>query len=218
MVRQSRQLGDHHPANAFLADMGLGKSLQTICIVASKHQERRASLQASGAKQVSHLPSLIVCPPTLIGHWYHEILKFTDNLNPFKYFGSSKEREGLRRQFSKYDVIVTSYEVVRADVEALRRIPFLYCVLDEGHIIKNGKSKLSMAIKALQSNHRLILSGTPIQNNVLELWSLFDFLMPGFLGSEKLFNERFSKPILANRDAKATARQSEAGELVRSMP
>lgn len=195
--------------------MGLGKSLQTICIVASKHHERRASLQASGAKQVSDLPSLIVCPPTLIGHWYHEILKFTDNLRPFKYFGSSKEREGLRRQFSKYDVIVTSYEVVRADVETLGRIPFLYCVLDEGHIIKNGKSKLSMAIKALQSNHRLILSGTPIQNNVLELWSLFDFLMPGFLGSEKLFNERFSKPILANRDAKATARQSEAGEFVK---
>jgi TATA-binding protein-associated factor len=198
--------------------MGLGKSLQTICIIASKHQERRATIPAGGQKLAPAIPSLIVCPPTLIGHWYHEILKFADNIKPFKYFGSSKDREGLRRQFGKYDVIITSYEIVRADVEALRRIPFLYCVLDEGHIIKNGKSKLSMAIKALQSNHRLILSGTPIQNNVLELWSLFDFLMPGFLGSEKLFNEKFSKPILANRDGKATARQSEAGEFRQGVP
>lgn len=192
--------------------MGLGKSLQSICIIASKHQERRARFDASGAVDARPIPSLIVCPPTLIGHWYHEISKFTDNLRPFKYFGSTKDREALRREIPRYDVIITSYEVIRADIEALKQVPFLYCVLDEGHTIKNGKSKLSMAIKAIQSNHRLILSGTPIQNNVLELWNLFDFLMPGFLGSEKQFNDKFSKPILANREGKASARQSEAGK------
>jgi len=86
--------------------------------------------------------------------------------------------------------------------------------LDEGHIIKNPKTKLSAAIKQLKAQHRLLLSGTPIQNNVLELWSLFDFLMPGFLGNERVFNDRFSKPILADRDGKATPKERELGKLL----
>ncbi|KAJ9125341.1 hypothetical protein QFC22_000301 [Naganishia vaughanmartiniae] len=194
-------------------DMGLGKSLQTICIIASKHHERRLLVDSTGSSNAQPIPSLIICPPTLIGHWYHEILKFAENLKPFKYFGTSKDRENLRDQITRHDIVITSYEVIRADIDALKRIPFLYCVLDEGHIIKNGKSKLSIAIKTLQSNHRVILSGTPIQNNVLELWNLFDFLMPGFLGSEKQFNDKFSKPILTNREGKASAKQSEAATL-----
>lgn len=88
-----------------------------------------------------------------------------------------------------------------------------YCILDEGHIVKNSKTKCSKAIKQLRANHRLILSGTPIQNNVLELHSLFDFLMPGFLGSEKQFQVRFSRPILASRDPKSSSKEQEAGAL-----
>lgn len=110
------------------------------------------------------------------------------------------------------DVVITSYEVVRNDIGSLEDINWLYCILDEGHIIKNAKTKLTKAVKAIQAQHRLILSGTPIQNNVLELWSLFDFLMPGFLGTETSFNERFSKPILSGRDGKA--KTSEAGMLI----
>lgn len=94
-------------------------------------------------------------------------------------------------------MIIVSYEVARNDIEYLAVLDYNYCVLDEGHIIKNAKSKMTTAVKQIRANHRLILSGTPIQNNVLELWSLFDFLMPGFLGTERQFNERFSKPILA---------------------
>jgi TATA-binding protein-associated factor len=195
-----------------LTDMGLGKSLQSICMIAGKHEERRARFEATGSPDAAHLPSLIICPTTLIGHWFHEITKFTNNLRPFKYYGSTSERTGLRRQFQYHDVIVTSYEIIRSDMDFMRRQNFLYCILDEGHMIKNAKSKLTLAVKSLQSVHRLILSGTPIQNNVLELWSLFDFLMPGFLGTEKEFNDRFSKPILANKDAKATAKQKEAGK------
>lgn len=187
-------------------DMGLGKSLQTICIMVSKHRERQqAGLEA--------LPSLIVCPPTLIGHWYHEILKFSDDLKPFQYFGNTGQRESLRRAMKSHDVIITSYEIIRSDIDNLGRTNWLYCVLDEGHAIKNGRSKLTLAVKALKAMHRLVLSGTPIQNNVLELWSLFDFLMPGFLGTEKQFNERFSRPILANRQGKATPKQKEAAAL-----
>lgn len=195
-----------------MIDMGLGKSLQSICIVASKHEERRRRYESTKSVDAAPLPTLIVCPATLIGHWYHEVTKFTSNLRPFKYYGSTVERTRQRAQIKHHDVIVTSYETIRSDADVLGKIPFLYCILDEGHMIKNAKSKVTLSVKSLQSTHRLILSGTPIQNNVLELWSLFDFLMPGFLGTEKEFNERFSKPILANKDAKATAKQKEGGE------
>jgi TATA-binding protein-associated factor len=197
-----------------ITDMGLGKSLQSICIVGSKHRERAIRHQATSSVDSAHLPSLIVCPPTLIGHWYHEILKFTDDLRPIQYTGSSAERAAIRPRLNakSTDVVITSYETVRSDIAILSNVDWLYCVLDEGHIIKNAKTKLSAAIKQLRAQHRLLLSGTPIQNNVLELWSLFDFLMPGFLGSERAFNDRFSKPILADRDGKATPKEREQGE------
>ncbi|ORX38663.1 hypothetical protein BD324DRAFT_645173 [Kockovaella imperatae] len=191
-------------------DMGLGKSLQSICIVGSKHHERAARHKSSPSPATAHLPSLIVCPPTLTGHWYYEILKFTDDLKPLQYVGSGGERAALRPKIKSVDVVITSYETVRSDIEELSKIDWLYCVLDEGHIIKNAKTKLSAAVKKLKAQHRLLLSGTPIQNNVLELWSLFDFLMPGFLGSERVFNDRFSKPILADREGKATPKERDA--------
>ena len=190
-------------------DMGLGKTLQTICILSGKHFERAKRYQESKTPEVVHLPSLIVCPPTLTGHWYYEILKYAENLKPVMFTGSTKERGRLLPTLKKHDVVVTSYEVVRNDIGSLENIDWLYCVLDEGHIIKNAKTKLTKAVKCMRAQHRLILSGTPIQNNVLELWSLFDFLMPGFLGTESSFNERFGKPILSNRDGRS--KNGEAG-------
>lgn len=156
-----------------------------------------------------HLPSLIICPPTLTGHWYYEVMKYAENLKPILYMGNAKDRARLLPSLKKFDVVITSYEVVRNDVSNLEDMNWLYCILDEGHVIKNAKTKLTKAVKCMRAQHRLILSGTPIQNNVLELWSLFDFLMPGFLGTESSFNERFGKPILSNRDGKA--KNGEAG-------
>ena len=190
--------------------MGLGKTLQSICILAGKHHERSKRYEETKSPDSTHLPSLIVCPPTLTGHWYYEILKYTENLKPIMYTGNSRERSKLIPKLKRHDVVITSYEVVRNDVASLQDMSWHYCVLDEGHIIKNAKTKLTKAVKSIRANHRLILSGTPIQNNVLELWSLFDFLMPGFLGTESSFNERFSKPILSNRDGKG--KNGEAGE------
>ncbi|KAF9821604.1 hypothetical protein IEO21_00450 [Rhodonia placenta] len=184
-------------------DMGLGKTLQSICILASKHYERAKKHEEMKSPDSVHLPSLIVCPPTLTGHWYYEILKYTENLKPVLYTGNSRERGKLLGKLKKFDVVITSYEVVRNDIANLQEINWHYCILDEGHIIKNAKTKLTKAVKSIRAHHRLILSGTPIQNNVLELWSLFDFLMPGFLGTETSFSERFSKPILSNRDGKS---------------
>lgn len=141
----------------------------------------------------------------------------------------------LRGISNQYNLIVASYDIVRKDCDFFSSVKWNYCILDEGHIIKNDKTKvktyfillgsrlnpvwlimkiifqISKAIKRLVANHRLILSGTPIQNNVLELWSLFDFLMPGYLGNEKQFSVKFSKPILSSRDPKSSLKEQEAG-------
>ncbi|XP_017290585.1 TATA-binding protein-associated factor 172 isoform X3 [Kryptolebias marmoratus] len=196
-------------------DMGLGKTLQSICILAGDHYLRAQEYAKTKAADCSALPSLVVCPPTLTGHWVDEVAKFCtkEYLNPLHYTGPPTERMRLQHQVKKHNLIVASYDVVRNDIDFFRNIKFNYCILDEGHIIKNGKTKLSKAIKQLAANFRVILSGTPIQNNVLELWSLFDFLMPGFLGTERQFAARYGKPILASRDAKSSSREQEAGVL-----
>lgn len=192
-------------------DMGLGKTLQSICMLASDQHDRQKKLVETGFPQYAHCPSLVVCPPTLTGHWYHEILQYTDNLKPIMYTGGPAERKRLRSLIPKHDVVIMSYDVVRNDIEDLEKVHWNYCILDEGHIIKNGRTKITKSVKMVRANHRVILSGTPIQNNVLELWSLFDFLMPGFLGTEKQFNERYGKPIIASRDCKSSSREQEAG-------
>uniref|UniRef100_A0A3B1JH18 B-TFIID TATA-box binding protein associated factor 1 n=1 Tax=Astyanax mexicanus TaxID=7994 RepID=A0A3B1JH18_ASTMX len=196
-------------------DMGLGKTLQSICILAGDHYLRAQEYTKTKAADSCPLPSIVVCPPTLTGHWVDEVGKFCtkEYLNPLHYTGPPTERARLQHQVKKHNLVVASYDVVRNDIDFFRNIKFNYCILDEGHVIKNGKTKLSKAIKQLAANYRVILSGTPIQNNVLELWSLFDFLMPGFLGTERQFAARYGKPILASRDAKSSSREQEAGVL-----
>ncbi|KAF7727950.1 TATA-binding protein-associated factor mot1 [Apophysomyces ossiformis] len=206
-------LNKFHLHGILCDDMGLGKTLQSICILASDHYLRAERYKASKAPDSIPCPSLVICPPTLTGHWYHEVRNYAENLKPMLYTGGPGERKRLRSVFGKHDVIIMSYDIIRNDIDDLAGVQWNYCILDEGHIIKNGRTKITRAIKSVKSNHRLILSGTPIQNNVLELWSLFDFLMPGFLGSEKMFNERFGKPILASRDAKSSSKDQEAGAL-----
>ncbi|KAJ5279082.1 hypothetical protein N7478_004454 [Penicillium angulare] len=194
-------------------DMGLGKTLQTICIVASDHHMRAEEFSKSQAPDSRKLPSLIVCPPSLSGHWQQEVKQYAPFLKCIAYVGPPAERARLQPQLATSDIIVTSYDVCRNDNAILNPINWNYCVLDEGHLIKNPKAKITLSAKQLLSNHRLILSGTPIQNNVLELWSLFDFLMPGFLGTEKVFLDRFAKPIAASRFSKSSSKEQEAGAL-----
>ncbi|KAL7720738.1 SNF2 family protein [Entamoeba marina] len=183
-------------------DMGLGKTLQTLCLLVSVHK-------------TANYPSLIICPPTLTGHWKHEIAQFihTADLVGVLYSGTAKERLNSLKSLKKNSVLIASYETVRHDLEHFKNKRFTYCVLDEGHLIKNPKTKLTQAVKQIVSLHRLILTGTPIQNNVVELWSLFDFLMPGFLGSEREFSEKYSGPILAAKDS-ASPEEQERGVLV----
>lgn len=206
-------LNKYHLHGILCDDMGLGKTLQTICIVASDHYLRDEDFQKTKAPESRRLPSLVICPPSLTGHWVHEIGQYAPFLSVLHYVGNPGTRASLAAQYHNHDIVVTSYDIARNDVASMSQQSWNYCVLDEGHIIKNANSKLSKSVKMLRANHRLILSGTPIQNNVLELWSLFDFLMPGFLGTEKVFNERFAKPIAASRNAKSSSKEQEAGAL-----
>ena len=189
-------------------DMGLGKTLQTICMLASDHRNLADNTGYNAQ-------SLVVCPATLGGHWMEEVTKFVSKqfLNPFLYFGPPGARAGLRPQIPHHNLIITSYDIVRNDVEFFGSIKWNYLVLDEGHVIKNTKSKTAIAIRQLVSSHRVILTGTPIQNGVVELWALFDFLMPGYLGTEKQFTAKYARPILNSREAKSSSKDQEAGAL-----
>jgi TATA-binding protein-associated factor len=194
-------------------DMGLGKTLQTLCMVASDHHMRAEDYEKTKNPEVRPLPTLIVCPPSLSGHWQQEIRTYAPFLTSIAYVGPTANRQALRDSLTSTDIVITSYDVCRNDVSILGPLNWNYIVLDEGHLIKNPKTKTTIAVKTLKSYHRLILSGTPIQNNVLELWSLFDFLMPGFLGTEKVFQDRFARPIAASRGAKANSKEQESGAL-----
>ncbi|KAF7545626.1 hypothetical protein G7Z17_g9034 [Cylindrodendrum hubeiense] len=206
-------LNKYHLHGILCDDMGLGKTLQTLCIVASDHHQRAEEYAKTQSADVRRLPSLIVCPPTLSGHWQQEIKTYAPFLSVTAYVGPPVERKVMRDKLGETDIIITSYDVCRNDSDILDKHNWNYVVLDEGHLIKNPKAKITQAVKRLASNHRLILTGTPIQNNVLELWSLFDFLMPGFLGAEKVFLDRFAKPIAASRFSKASSKEQEAGAL-----
>ena len=192
-------------------DMGLGKTLQTLCMVASDHHMRAERFEQTQNPEMRKLPSLVVCPPSLSGHWEQEIRTYAPFLRAVAYVGPSNERAKIRSKLTSADIVITSYNVCLTDNDVLAPLNWNYCVLDEGHQIKNPKTKTTQAVKKMKSNHRLILTGTPIQNNVVELWSLFDFLMPGFLGVEKVFQERFAKPIQASRNAKANSKEQATG-------
>ena len=197
---------------ALCDDMGLGKTLQTLCILASDHFE---------AKEAGNrVQSLIICPPSLCGHWEAEIKNYCPSFvdgSVFVYSGSAYERRGLfANSIKTAEIVVTSYDVIRSDIELFSKIEWNYCILDEGHLIKNPKTKLSSAIKSLSTRRRLLLSGTPIQNNLLELWSLFDFLMPGYLGEEKEFAAAFAKPIAVAQYQQAIASSSASSSAIPS--
>ncbi|OWA51690.1 TATA-binding protein-associated factor 172 [Hypsibius exemplaris] len=196
-------------------DMGLGKTLQSICILAADHFNRRVDFEQTKSSSSTPLPSLVICPATLIGHWAQEVTRFLPDrdLSALKYEGCPSERNKLKKSFKKYSLIISSYDIVKNDIDFLRDITWNYCVLDEGHVIRNNKTKVFRAIKQLVCNHRLILSGTPVQNNVQDLWALFDFLMPGLLGTEKKFASRFARAIEASKDPKATSQDIEEGAL-----
>jgi superfamily II DNA or RNA helicase len=157
-------------------DMGLGKTIQVLALL----QRRRAKRQAKG-------PSLIVVPRSLVFNWLQEAAKFTPRLKVLDYTGPN--RHALRDSFEKYDLIVTTYGTLRSDIVELSQFEFDYAILDEAQAIKNADSQSAKAARLLKARHRLAMSGTPIENHLGELWSIFEFLNPGMLGTASVFKK-----------------------------
>ena len=175
--------------NGILADdMGLGKTLQTLAAV-----ER---VRETGA---SRLPVLIICPTSVMLNWRSEIGKFLEHSETLLFHGPARGRQ-VERLMAAADApadspglfVITSFDCARIDHDTLNRISWLYVIVDEGHTIKNPDAKRSKAIKTIPGRHKLALTGTPIQNKLEELWSLFDFAMPGFLDSRAAFRRRYT--------------------------
>jgi TATA-binding protein-associated factor len=182
-------------------DMGLGKTLQSTMIMAASTAEARQAFATTTLPSDAPRPHLIVCPATLVSHWPHEIDKFVDSsiLSALRYGGTPAQRAQQRSSVKDHDVVVMSYESLRSDADWIASQQWMYCILDEGHAIRNPNSAVSKAAKRIRAQHRLVLSGTPIQNSVLELWAIFDFLMPGFLGSHRSFNAKYGKALAEAR-------------------
>lgn len=168
-------------------DMGLGKTLQVLAHLAVLRRERPHATEGSAP------PWLVVCPSSLVFNWLAEASKFTPELRALAIQG--QDRAPLLARISEHDLIITSYALLRRDAEHYRSTQFETVVLDEAQHIKNRETQNAQAVKAIQSRHRLVLTGTPLENSVLDLWSIFDFLMPGYLGSAKDFKERYEVPI-----------------------
>jgi len=165
--------------NGILADdMGLGKTLQAICALTQLMK---------GAKT----PALVVCPTSLLYNWKEECHKFNGKLKSLIIDGMPNQRKKLIKEMKDYNVVITSYSLLQKDIEAYDKFTFSYMILDEAQHIKNRGTRNAKSVKMVKAKHRMILSGTPIENSLDELWSLFDYLMPGFLGTYDRFVEKY---------------------------
>jgi non-specific serine/threonine protein kinase len=182
-------LKEHHFGGILADDMGLGKTIQTLALLQRLYEDGET------------LPSLVVVPTSIIFNWENEAARFTPSLRVLAYRGPSRGR--FRQLFGSYNLIITSYGVLRRDIEHLRKQQFLYVVLDESQNIKNLISINARSVRVLRTQHRLALTGTPVENNLMELWSQFAFLNQGLLGNERAFAEHYARPIEREGDAAA---------------
>lgn len=166
----------HYGFGGILADeMGLGKTIQTITFLMSEREKK----------------TLIVTPTSLIYNWEKEFKKFAPSMKILILHGLKEERVELMKSIQDYDVILTTYGILRNDFEEYKKLNFNYCIIDEGQNIKNPLSQNSEAVKEINAEVKFALTGTPLENNLLELWSIFDFIMPGYLYSNGVFQKKF---------------------------
>jgi superfamily II DNA or RNA helicase len=179
-----------------LADeMGLGKTLQTLAHLATLRG-------ATGPGE--HRPHLVICPTSLVTNWVAEARRFTPGLRVLALHGP--DRQALFERLRDAELVITSYALMRRDLERYRHHPFDTVILDEAQHIKNRQTQNAQTVKAIRARHRLVLTGTPLENSVLDLWSIFDFLMPGYLGNATDFRDRYEVPIVREKDPAAQAR------------
>ena len=178
-----------------LADeMGLGKTLQIIAVLLAEKQEGSIGT------------SLIVCPASLVYNWEEEFRRFAPMLTVRPVEGSQTERQEIIEHSGKWDVLITSYDTLKRDIQAYERKLFLYEVLDEAQYIKNQATASAKAVKIIRAKHRFAMTGTPIENRLSELWSIFDYLMPGFLYRYETFRNELERPITREGDEETSLR------------
>lgn len=191
-------LEDYKLGGVLADDMGLGKTIQMLAVI-QKYKE--------DTKKEDYKPSIVVCPSSLTLNWRNEASKFT-SLETLPIRGSAEERKLQIKNTNIYDVVITSYDLLKRDIEVYKQydIQFKYIIADEAQYIKNNNTQNAKAIKEIKGETKYALTGTPIENSLSELWSIFDFVMPGYLFSYKQFKDLYESPIVKQEDSKAMER------------
>ena len=198
---------DRYGLGACLADdMGLGKTVQLIALLL----QDRASTQKSGrraphtAAPAAGEPSLLICPTSVVGNWQRELSRFAPSLRVLVHHGAGRARAQLAKDATRHDVVISTYALLHRDEAELSSVPWRRVVLDEAQNVKNASTKAAQAARRLPARWRAALTGTPVENRLSELWSLFQFLNPGYLGPAEAFRKRFANPIERAADEGAT--------------
>ncbi|MBA4146606.1 MAG: DEAD/DEAH box helicase [Verrucomicrobia bacterium] len=173
-------LSRHKMGGILADDMGLGKTLQTLTWLAWMHEE-----YAKDRK-----PVLVICPASVLHNWRREAERFTPHLKVLV-LESGSARHNLRKQIPQHNIIVTNYALLRRDLEALQKFSFRAIILDEAQFIKNPAAQVTQSVKQLKADQKLALTGTPLENRLLDLWSIVDFVQPGYLGTQDKFSETY---------------------------
>ena len=179
-------------------DMGLGKTIELIAFLL--HLKERGEMEA---------PTLLVCPTSVLGNWQREVQRFAPTLSTLVHHGEKRSKgKAFTKQVKEQDLVITSYALAQRDAKTLQGVSWQGVVLDEAQNIKNPQAKQSQAVRQLESGFRIALTGTPVENRLSEMWSIWDFLNPGYLGTQQFFQRRFAMPIekYGDRDSLQTLR------------
>jgi SNF2 family DNA or RNA helicase len=175
-------------------DMGLGKTIQAIALL--------LELRSQGNTR----PALLICPTSVVGNWHRELGRFAPSLRVLIHHGTRRDKAGLEKAAGEYDVVISSYSLIHRDEQQLSAVEWGELILDEAQNIKNPDTRQAASARRLIAEHRIALTGTPIENRLSELWSIFEFLNPGYLGSRKSFKTAFELPIERTGDKEAARR------------
>lgn len=205
-VQWLNRLRNMHLNGILADDMGLGKTVQAITAITQNKKKDPKAI------------SIVVCPTSLIYNWYEEFSKFNPQLKVLAVEGTPAQRKKMIGKLHSHDVVITSYSLLQKDIETYQNHLFSYAILDEAQHIKNRGTRNAKSVKMLKAGHRVILTGTPIENSLDELWSLFDFLMPGLLSSYDRFVEKFVRKTTYNgKDSSEILRRKVSPFILRRM-
>ena len=192
-------LDRYHFGGILADDMGLGKTLQILSVILSYVEETKTQ------ENCKNKPSIVISPSSLTLNWFNEAQKFTPDLKVQVIRGTAKERKAQIEDIENYDLVITSYDLLKRDIEIYKqkKYDFRFAIADEAQYLKNSTTQNAKAIKQIQAQSRFALTGTPIENSLAELWSIFDFIMPGYLFEYKKFKSMYEVPILKENDERA---------------